>query len=199
MRLSRSTSWMMWSEALSGVCRPSRSPIASSLMTLSGVFSSWETSFISRRRSSRCISRVEVIRLKAALIRPQLVRGRDRQPGRVPLGNCLGCFRQGRHWRRDPLGKPGGQQDGDASRQQSADHGDVQESVEEPMRLGRQELLIHVHVDVAHGPVSSQVEHRLAMSAQIGHGGPRRQIGQVVLHHPAVYAGDDDSDLVVAK
>ena len=53
-----------------GVCSPSRSPVASSWMTLSGVFSSWETSFTSRLRRSRCVSRAEVIRLKAALILP---------------------------------------------------------------------------------------------------------------------------------
>lgn len=39
-------------------------------MTLSGVFSSWETSLLSCLRSSRWVSGAEVIWLKAALIRP---------------------------------------------------------------------------------------------------------------------------------
>ena len=52
--------------------------------------------------------------------------------------------------------------------------------------------MLYVHVDVAHGVVCGQVEHRLPAAVQIGGGGPGWQPGQVVHHHPSIDVDNDD-------
>ena len=126
----------------------------------------------------------------------QLVRGRDRQPGRISLGNCLGRLGQRRHRRRDPHGQPEGQQDGDTDCQRPANQDDVQQRVEKSMRLGRQVLMVHVHVHVPDRPVLSQIEHRLATSLQLERDRSGWQFGQIVPYNKSIEAGDDDSHLV---
>ena len=51
------------------------------------------------------------------------------------------------------LGQPGGQEDGDADGKGAGDEGDIEESAEEPVGLGGQELLVHVNIDMADGAV----------------------------------------------
>ena len=129
--------------------------------------------------------------MKARAHPSQLIGGSDRQPGRIPLGNRLGCFRQGRYRRRDALGEPGGQQYGDPGRQYSANQGDGQERVGETRRTRRTGTPgLRPHRPGLAGWLAVKIEHRLPMSLQGRCGGAGRQLRQGVNYHPAIGADD---------
>ena len=67
------------------------------------------------------------------------------------------------------------------------------------MGLRGQELTVHVEIDLAHGLVGRSIEYGLPVPVQAGHCGSRRQLGQVVPHHPTIDAGHDNPDPVVME
>ena len=58
---------------------------------------------------------------------------------------------------------------------------------------------LHVHVDVAHGPVGGQVEHRLAVPAQVGGGGPGGSSEKLSCTTLPSSADDDDPHRVLVE
>ena len=60
------------------------------------------------------------------------------------------------------------------------------------MGFRSQEFPVHIHVNMAHGPVRGQVEHRLSMPGQLRRGGSRGEFREIVLHHAAAGVDDDD-------
>ena len=123
---------------------------------------------MSRPRSSRCVSRAVVIRLNAVLIRPNSSEDVTGSWVVFPWAIAWVASVRAVTGAVIRLDNQKARKHGDAGRQHAANEGDVKERGEKPVRLGGEEPLVHVHVDVAYGPVRSQIEHRLTMPVQSG-------------------------------